>query len=158
METSYKKKVNGNKVLVLVAQGESHSTLFLGSLPFKFLTVKKEENISDANQFLRANRANSNLDYRMLIQQANQEKSGRGYLQKWLGVEIGGGICNIVSYWINILWRRLEFARRGEFFFRLSSSLSLFTWLGINKITIHKVLYKTREGIRPCHRLIRVPL
>ena len=59
-----KKKVNGNKVLVLVAQGESHSTLFLGSLPFKFLTVKKKGNISDTNQSLHANRPNSNLDYR----------------------------------------------------------------------------------------------
>ena len=80
METSYqKKKVNGNKVLVLVAQGESHSTLFLGSLPFKFLTVKKEENISDANQSLRANRTNSNLDYRISIQAGVQREWEGGF-------------------------------------------------------------------------------
>ena len=127
----------------------------------EFLSKTKEPNWNRTENRMPTHTSkgiNCNLDHRMLIQQANQEKSGSGDLQKWLGVEIRGGICNIVSYWINILWRRLEFARRGDFFFRLSSSLSLFTWLGINKITIHKVLYKTREGIRPCHKLIRVPL
>ena len=32
----------GESYLVLVAQGESHSTLFLGSTPLSFSTVKKE--------------------------------------------------------------------------------------------------------------------